>query len=94
LVKLLKEGRPTAGLFSDEGGQFIGGYAMREEHRLKSAAALSRLWDGKPIDRVRAGDGCFILRGRRLSLHLLVQPRVADRFFCDETLSEYLMTLR
>ncbi len=61
---------------------------MSEEHRLKSAAALSRLWDGKPIDRVRAGDGCFILRGRRLSLHLLIQPRVADRFFGDETLSD------
>ena len=55
------------GVFSGEGGQFIGGHAMSEEHRLKTASGLSLLWDGEPIKRVRQGDGFFVLRGRRVA---------------------------
>ena len=41
------------GVFSAEGGQFIGGHGMSEDNRLKTAAALSGVWDGEPIKRVR-----------------------------------------
>ena len=47
-------------------GQFVGGHGMSPDHRLKTASALSELWDGRPIKRVRAGDGVTILNGRRL----------------------------
>ena len=32
------------------------------------------LWDGEPIRRVRQGDGSIVLPGRRVSMHLMVQP--------------------
>src|SRR4029453_18963198 len=47
---------------------------------------LSDLWDGKPIDRVRAGDGASLLYGRRLSLHLMLQPVVAKPVLSDPLL--------
>jgi hypothetical protein len=88
LIRVLREGALSMGVFSGEGGQFIGGHAMSEEHRLKTASGLSLLWDGEPIKRVRQGDGFFVLRGRRVCLHLLIQPGVAGRFLGDEVLRD------
>ena len=68
LCLLLQGGQPSVGLFSAEGGQFLGGYGMSKEHRLKTAAAMSGLWDGEPIRRVRRGDGIIVLPGRTQGL--------------------------
>ena len=88
LVKLLHEGQPSIGVFSNEGGRFIGGHAMNADNRLKTVAALSELWDGAPIRRVRQGDGAFTLHGRRVSLHLMMQPGVAATFLSDPVLKD------
>ena len=88
LVKLFEQGHPSLGLFSSEGGQFISGHAMSEENRLKTGAALSALWDGEPVRRVRAGDGALILPGRRLSMHLMAQPSAAMKLVADPTLRD------
>ena len=78
IQKDLFNGRPSQGLFSDEGGQFFGGFAMKPENALKSMAGLSKFWDGTEIIRSRAGKGeSMVLVNRRLSLHLMVQPSVA-----------------
>jgi len=77
LLKLLDHGQPYMGLFSDEGGRLIGGYAMNAENQLRTMAGLCCLWDGAAIDRVRGGDGAQKLYGRRVSLHLMAQPKVA-----------------
>src|SRR5712691_11035814 len=61
---------------------------MSEDNKLKTAAGLSDAWDGKPIRRVRSGDGATILPGRRLSAHLMAQPAVADILFRDRLLAE------
>ncbi len=80
LVRSLGDGQLAQGIFTDEGGQFIGGHGMSEESELRTIAMLSRLWQGDRIDRVRATDReHLILYGRRLSMHLLVQPDVAAR---------------
>lgn len=63
LHKLMVTGEPSIGLFSDEGGTFIGGYGMSDEARLRTGAGLSDMWDGKAIKRVRGGDGVTILTG-------------------------------
>lgn len=86
LHKLFATGEPSLGLFSDEGGSFIGGHAMSEEIRLRTAAGLSSMWDGSPIKRIRAGDAAMYLRGRRLSLHLMVQPGISDQLFASPML--------
>ena len=88
LCKLFACGHPSLGIFSAEGGQFIGGHGMKSDDKLKTAAGMSKLWDGEPIRRVRAGDGSVILPGRRAALHLMVQPIVADLWFQDELLAQ------
>jgi hypothetical protein len=76
------------GLFSAEGGQMTGGHGFGPDHRLKTAATLSTLWDGSGIRRLRAGDGITDLPGRRLALHLMVQPDVATTFLSDPILRD------
>jgi hypothetical protein len=88
LCRLLQCGQPSLGLFSTEGGQFIGGYGMNDDNRLKTAAALSGVWDGEPIRRVRAGDGVIIMPGRRVAMHLMVQPGVACGLLGDRMLND------
>lgn len=88
LCRLMLTGQPSLGVFSSEGGQFIGGYGMNEENKIRTAAALSDIWDGKPIKRVRAKDGITILNGRRLCMHLMVQPNIAAGFLSDYALKD------
>lgn len=83
LQKLFAESRPSMGLFSDEGGVWLGGFGMNDDNRLKTAAALSEFWDGKPIKRVRAGEGLTVLLGRRLSFHMMIQPEIARKLLGD-----------
>jgi hypothetical protein len=86
LTRLLAEGPGVAGVLSSEGGQFIGGHGMREDVKRQTAAALSSAWDGSPIKRVRAGDGITVLAGRRVCMHLMVQPGMSSHFLTDEVL--------
>jgi Protein of unknown function (DUF3987) len=80
LMRSLAEGQYGQGIYSDEGGQFLGGHALSEEAELRTVTMLSRAWQGEPLDRVRATDDeHVILYGRRLSMHLMVQPDVATR---------------
>jgi hypothetical protein len=88
LVKLFAAGRPSLGLFADEGGMFIGGHAMTEEAKLRTASTLSKLWDGAVIDRVRGGEGVISLPGRRLAAHLMMQPAVAAMLLSDALLAD------
>jgi hypothetical protein len=76
------------GLFSAEGGQMTGGHGFGPDHRLKTAATLSTLWDGVGIRRLRAGDGITDLPGRRLALHLMVQPDVGAAFLSEPILRD------
>ena len=83
LTRLFAHGQPSLGIFSDEGGQFLGGHAMNSDNRQKTLAALNDLWQGNPIRRTRSGDGHTTLYGRRLAVHLMVQPTVARAFMVD-----------
>jgi hypothetical protein len=83
LTRLFATGQPSLGVFSDEGGQFLGGHAMNSDNRQKTLAALNDLWQGNPIRRTRSGDGHATLFGRRLAVHLMVQPGVARAFMAD-----------
>lgn len=88
LIKLLTTGQPSVGLFSDEGGRFIGGHGMNNDNLLKTAAGLCSLWDGKVVTRVRAGEAPIILTGRRVSFHLMAQPNVAQLLLSNSFLIE------
>ncbi|WP_068466741.1 YfjI family protein [Candidatus Protochlamydia phocaeensis] len=86
LVRLLDEGQPSIGLFSDEGGSMFGGWGMNSENMLNTCCGLSGLWDGKPISRIRTNESKF-LYGRRFSLHLMIQPVVFDQVNSSKILS-------
>lgn len=87
LAKLLRDGQPSIGAFTDEGGLVFGGHGMTKETVTRTAATLSKLWDRGEIDRIRAADGATKLFGRRLALHLLVQPVIAERALSDAVLA-------
>jgi hypothetical protein len=66
----------SLGIFSAEGGQFLGGYGMLPDRKLKTAATMSELWDGRGMRPLRAADGLTNLFGRRFSLHLMIQAKI------------------
>lgn len=86
LFRLLRDGPRSVGIFSSESGQLIGGHALSDENRLKTAAGLSAGWDGGPWKRVRSGDGLLVLPNRRVTLNLLAQPHVAAQLLGDPIL--------
>jgi hypothetical protein len=94
LCKLLAVGQLSVGIFTTEGGQFIGGHGMSEEAKLRTAAGLSKLWDDGETRRVRVGDGATILPGRRLAMHLMVQPDIAAIMLSDPLLAAQGMLSR
>lgn len=71
---------PSAGLFCDEAATFLGGYSMSEEKAFRTIAGLSSLWDGKGVNRARSADGMNSSPGKRLAMHLMVQPVIFNRF--------------
>jgi Protein of unknown function (DUF3987) len=87
LFRAFIEGQPSLGLFSDEAGQFLGGFGMSKDNRTKTLGGLNKLWDGAEIERTRAGDGVFRLHGRRMAMHLMAQPVVMHEFLADPVAS-------
>jgi hypothetical protein len=88
LTKLWPNALAALGAISAEGAIFTGGHGMSADHRLKTAAKLSELWDGRPVSTVRAGDGLTILPGRRLVFHTMLQPGAAADFLKDPLLRD------
>lgn len=88
LHKQFSKGQPSAGLFSTEGGAFVGGVGMSPDNALKTGALLSELWDGAAIKRLRALDGEATMRNRRLSFHLMMQPGAAHAWLSNPVLRD------
>jgi hypothetical protein len=83
----LQRGQPLYGIIGSEGGQFVGGHGMSDDAKMRTAAGLSAAWDGDPIKRVRA-TGTLVLPGRRVGMHLMVQPSVAAAALNDPLLQD------
>lgn len=88
LYRLFQEGQASMGIFTSEGGRMVGGYGMKDDNKLALAAALSCWWDGTKVKRVRGGSGSSSIQGKRLSLHLMLQPGVAMKWLSDQLLQE------
>ncbi|NLN92713.1 MAG: DUF3987 domain-containing protein [Candidatus Hydrogenedens sp.] len=73
----LSEEMPYCGLFTSEGGTFIGGYSMNSDNVISTIAHFSELWDGAGGIRLRVEKGSSNTRGRRFAAHMMVQPDVA-----------------
>lgn len=79
LNKQLSQELPYTGVFIDEGGSLIGGYSMKPENMIKSLADFISLWDISPEIRIRAGSGVTHIYDKRVSMHLMAQPAVANK---------------
>jgi integrase len=88
LCRLLAEGLPNVALMSDEGGAFLNSHAMNGDNKIRTATGLSSLWDGRPISRPRASQSNETLFGRRVGLHLMVQPDIARSLTTDAALRD------
>jgi hypothetical protein len=86
VAKLLMAGRPSIGAFTDEASVVFGGHALSDEAVQRTAGMLCKLWDGDPVDRIRAADGAVTLRGRRMAMHLLGQPVIVEKALANDIL--------
>jgi hypothetical protein len=87
LEKYAEIGQPAFGLFASEGGKLIGGHLLNSDNRLKAASTLNVFWDGVPLPRVRV-DAATKLPGKRLAVHVMVQPTVATGVLADAMLAD------
>jgi len=83
----LKDHCPSGGLFNDEALGFFGGHGMNHETKGRTIALLCKLWDSGEADKTRA-QYKELIRGRRLTTHLMLQPVVATDIMSDPLLRE------
>jgi hypothetical protein len=88
LHRRLETGTPSVAVVTDEGGQFFGGHGMKPENALKTIAGFSKLWDGAPISKSRASSETVVLYDKRVSLHAMIQPLVAQRVIGDPIMKD------
>jgi hypothetical protein len=86
--------RPWGGVFSAEGGLVLGGHGMSDDSKTRTAGLLNILWDGSPVRRRRVLTGAAFLPGRRCSMHLMVQPGVAEILTHDPAFADIGLTAR
>lgn len=78
-------GYASIGLFSDEGGGFLGGHSMKSETRQAAVSGLTSIWDSGKVERLRRTDGDMAgaVTNRRMSVHLMAQPVALQRTLSD-----------
>ena len=82
IARLLR-GQSSIGIFSPEGGEMLGGHSMREQQRMASMAFFLKGWSGESLDSVRGGNGFASLLGRRMAMHIMVQPLILKQLLSD-----------
>lgn len=74
LLRSLHENWPSASLSSDEAGGIFNGTALAD------LAMINKLWEGGIIHVERIESESFILRNARLTLALMIQPKVFMKY--------------
>lgn len=57
---------------------------MKDDNNLATITGLSKFWDGETVKRIRAGEANSTIAGKRLAMHLMMQPMVAHTLFKNE----------
>jgi len=52
----------------------LGGHSLRDDKRSFGLAFYLKSWSGESLDSLRGGEGLTVLLGRRIAMHVLVQP--------------------
>ena len=80
LAHALATGWPSGGVLSAEAGAVFGAHGMGQDTILRNLALLNVLWDGGEMAIDRRSKPSFVLRGRRLTFGLMVQPEALRDF--------------
>lgn len=80
LAHALATGWPSGGVLSAEAGAVFGAHGMGQDTILRNLALLNVLWDGGEMAIDRRSKPSFLLRGRRLTFGLMVQPEALRGF--------------
>lgn len=67
-------------MLSAEAGAVFGAHGMGQDTILRNLALLNVLWDGGEMAIDRRSKPSFLLRGRRLTFGLMVQPEALRGF--------------
>ncbi len=73
LAHHLAKGWPSSSVWSDEAGLIIGGQSM-QANPTRFVALLNRLWDAKNYTASRKTSENFVIKNRRLTINLMIQP--------------------
>lgn len=82
IAKLLRY-QSSVGVFSSEGGEMLGGHSLRDERRMSGMSFYLKAWGAEALDSLRGGEGLTVLLGRRMALHVLVQPVILSQLLTD-----------
>ena len=75
----VNDSAPAMSLSTDEGGSLLGGHSLKSETRAASLGSLTRLFDGKGVQRDRVMEGQSGFRyGVRFGLFLSAQPVILE----------------
>lgn len=88
LVYLLQSSYPALGLFTSEGGMLLGGSAFKNSNLIHTISVLSKLWDDGALRQVRGNVGVIELKDRRLSAHIMIQPKIASKLLSAPALTD------
>lgn len=77
------KGQSHVGLFSSEGGELLGGHSLREDRRVAGLSWMLKAWGGETLDDLTRGAGLSLLPGRRVSMHVMVQPVLLRQLLAD-----------
>jgi hypothetical protein len=88
VIWALEFGRPSVGLYHNDGGAWLGSWGMSDENMTATIAAYADLWDGKPIKTLTKGEGYKYLPGRAFSFHVMFQNFYVERMFGNPEMRE------
>lgn len=88
VLHVLECGRPSVGLYHNDGAAWLGSWGMSDENLTATIAAYADLWDGKPIKTLTKGEGYKYLPGRAFSFHVMFQTFYVERMFGNQEMRE------
>ncbi|GAO71878.1 DUF3987 domain-containing protein [Comamonas sp. E6] len=82
-VATLLKNQSHVGIFTAEGGELLGGHSLSNERRSAGLAFYLKAWSAEELSALRVGSGLNSLLGRRMAMHVLVQPVLLHQLMGD-----------
>ena len=84
MVKTFQISQPALGVHTAEGAHFLNGHAFTADKKLETLSILNSMWSGESYSKVTIAHGEQNIIGKRLAMHLMIQPHVAENVLNDD----------